>query len=163
MFKDCKIAEKYMSWKPIGDSVINELDKLKRNESPDFYNLPMDDYYDDGKWKSTLYMAILYFDIMVSSALHQGITWHMWLYYFPHFIEGMLNNYNPESRLIDRNAEWPTKYEYLMYSIIATLCHWTGIIKDLPVDQENIILKSNNNSHVRQLYLFNINKGLNHR
>ncbi len=147
LFSDARIAEKLGVWRPVGEAVIIELDNLSRTPSNDYYNLAMDDFFDKSKWKSSLFIGVFFFDVMVSSALHQGITWHMWLYYYPHFMDRIVRNYNPNDKLIDIYAEWPTKYNYLMYEIISACCDWIISIRDLPLDQENIKLDSTNASY----------------
>jgi hypothetical protein len=46
---------------------------------------------------------------MVTAAEYQGIQWHMWLYYFPHFIEGLVKIYDTSDENIDLSDEWPTR------------------------------------------------------
>ena len=77
---DAQFAKKLAVYRPVGEYMIRELDELSLDPANDLYNLPMHDFHDDGKWSSSLWIGICFFDIMVSTALHKGIEWHMWLY-----------------------------------------------------------------------------------
>lgn len=142
LFEDCKIAEKYGPYKPLGEFVICCLDNLYSNNSPDPYNQPMGDFHEVGQWESELIVGIRFFDIMLISALYQNIKWHMWLYYFPVFVERILRNLNRNKRLVNSSDEWPTRYHYALYEIISCLCKWFSSVEDIPLGQENVVLKN---------------------
>jgi hypothetical protein len=85
---------------------------------------------------------------MVSAALWQGVEWHMWLYYYPAFAEAIVRNYQLNSdRLVNENAEWPTKYSFLLYEIVANLRSWIRELENMPLDQSNVRLKSEKADH----------------
>jgi hypothetical protein len=142
LFADARVAERLAVWKPIGEEMINYLDALSRNPEEDAYNYAMEDFLDRGKWESPLFVGIRFFDIMISRALYQGITWHMWLYYFTHFTKRIVRNYSPHEALPDPYAEWHTRYDYILCAIIETLTNWIRAVEDIPLDQENVVLKS---------------------
>lgn len=146
-FSNALVAEKFIVWKPVGEFVIAYLDNLYRDTERDTYNYAMEDFQDRGKWESPLYMGIFFFDIMVSSALHQNIKWHMWLYLFPHFTEIIVRNYSPHEGYVDLDSEFPTKYNYLLYEIISTLRYWIIAVQNLPETQENIVLDNISTQH----------------
>lgn len=147
LFEDCKVAEKYGPYKPIGEYVISYLDDLYSNNSPDPYNEPMGDFHEDGQWESGLLVGIRFFDIMVTSALYQNIKWHMWLYYFPHFVERIVRNLKPNERLVDPYDEWPTRYHYALYEIASCLCKWASSVDHIPLNQENVVLENTSANH----------------
>lgn len=147
LFSDCKVSEKHGVYKPIGEFVIAHLDSLYSRSTPDPYNEPMGDYHDDGKWDSELIVGIRFFDIMITSALYQNIQWHMWLYYFPHFVERIIRNLSPNEKLVDNFAEWPTKYHYALYEITSCLCKWIKSVDHISLEQENVVLESTSANH----------------
>lgn len=147
LFEDCKVAERYGVYKPIGEFVIAHLDELYSSPSPDPYNEPMGDFFEEGQWDSKLLVGIRFFDIMVTSALYQNIQWHMWLYYFTHFVERILRNLDPNEKLVDYYAEWPTKYHYAIYEITSCLCRWASAVDHLPLDQDNVVLETTSAQH----------------
>lgn len=140
LFNDVSNANTLAAWKGPGEFVIQKLDLLLRDKPNDPYNRTLDNYHDIGKYRCPIYVTIRFFDIMVLSALKQGITWHMWLYYFYFFTRGIVRNYKPFDELYDRNDEWPIKYSYLLYEIISCLRSWILAADGIPQNQENIIL-----------------------
>ena len=73
---------------------------------------------------------------MVSKAIFDRHQDHMWLMYLERFVDEILNNYEPKSDT-DFEREFPTHFDFLIYSIISTCCDWAKtpvhltIIKDL--------------------------------
>lgn len=60
LFADCKVAEKYGVYKPIGEFVIAHLDHLYSRSLPDPYNESMGDFHEEGQWDSELLVGIRY-------------------------------------------------------------------------------------------------------
>jgi hypothetical protein len=147
LFEDCKVAEKYGVYKPIGEFVIAHLDDLYSRALPDPYNEPMGDFHEEGRWDSELLVGIRFFDIMVTSALYQNIQCHMWLYYFTHFVERIVRNLEPNDKLVDPYDEWPTKYNYALYEITSCLCKWITAVEHIPLNQENVVLETTSANH----------------
>lgn len=147
LFADCKVAEKYGVYKPTGEFVVAHLDHLYSRSLPDPYNEPMGDFHEEGRWDSELLVGIRFFDIMITSALYQNIQWHMWLYYFPHFVERIIRNLDPNDKLVDPSDEWPTKYHYALYEITSCLCKWIAAVDHIPLDQENVVLETTSANH----------------
>ncbi|MDF3831446.1 hypothetical protein P3W85_00490 [Cupriavidus basilensis] len=146
LFADAKNAEALGVWEPVGEAVIAELDRRHRSET-DRYNDSLMDYRDRYQWKCPVFVGIRFFDIMVSEAIAQNICWHMWLYYYPHFVDGICRNYAPDEQRVELDDEFPTVYSFLLYEIVSTLRHWIAEVRDLPPDQENIVLEDDALTH----------------
>ena len=146
LFADAKNAEALGVWKPVGEEVIAELDRRRRSAT-DLYNDSLMDYRERDQWKCPVYVGIRFFDIMVSEAIAQNIRWHMWLYYFPHFVDGICQNYAPDEQRVDLDSEFPTVYSFLLYEIVSTIRHWIAAVKDLPPGQSNIVLEHDSLTH----------------
>lgn len=124
LFSDIDTAIDLGIWKPIGDNVNRFLDRLYRRED-DPYNLSYDPEFDDERARTELYLGLLFFQVMVPEAIYQGASHHMWLMYFEPFTKKMVRNHNLSSDpLVDRDAEWPVRYNYLLYEIITSLENW---------------------------------------
>ncbi|MCD4485959.1 hypothetical protein LQR31_15915 [Chromobacterium vaccinii] len=141
LFFNAVNAETLGVWKPIGEEVIADLNRRHRNMT-DAYNDSLMDYSERGQWKCPIFVGIRFFDIMISEAIAQNICWHMWLYYFPYFVDGICRNYLPEKQRVDLDSEFPTVYSFLLYEIISTIRTWISTIRELPLDQSNIVLES---------------------
>lgn len=147
LFSDAKHAKDLRVYKPVGDYAIAYLDELARNSGDDPYNWALGDFQESGAWSSSLFIAIRFFDIMVQEALHQGIEWHMWLYYMPPIVERIVRNYRLDDPLADPDSEWPIRYNLLLWEIFSCLRNWIESIEDLPLDQANVKLKSTRADH----------------
>lgn len=144
---DANVAETLRIYKPIGDFVLQELDQAARDPNADPNNMAMGDFAEAGAWKSPLFVTIRFFDIMVMEALYQGIQWHMWLYYFPPIVKKIVRNYALSDPLADPEAEFPVRYNFLLYEIISAHRDWILAVKDVPADQPNVILHSTRVDH----------------
>jgi hypothetical protein len=144
ILNDAKNAETLYAWKPVGDGIISILDDLYKSKGSDPYNMPLDDFSDEGKWKSPIFAGIRFFDIMVAKAIHQNIEWHMWLYYFDHWTDRICRNYDPQRKYVDLSEQFPTKYSYLLYEIISVIINWIKLVKILPKEKPNFIIQKNN-------------------
>ena len=148
LFSDARTAETLSAWAPIGEAMIEELDRLARVPREDPYNRPADrEFLDRGRYELPLAAGLHYFDVMVTSALYQGIEWHMWLYYFPYFSQRIARNYMASDPLVDPDAEWPIRYSYLAYQIISNLKGWITSIGNLAATSPHRRLKSISTEH----------------
>lgn len=138
LFDDASVAERLAVWQPIGEALLSKLDDLFDDSQNDNYNKALKDYDEKGRWESQLFVSIRFFDIMVSCALSQNIQWHMWLFYFHYFVQKIERNYNPSDPQIENDLEFPTRYDFLLYSIFDAQCDWLRDIEDLNCDQANI-------------------------
>ena len=130
------VARDLAVYRPIGETVIRELQVLRHRGSPDPHLRPVglwsEDEFCDSQWESPVFVGIRFFDIMVAEAMYQDVDWHMWLYYFPDFTREILVNYSEDGDGIDPLAEWPTRYSYLLYQIVRTHRNWIRSVSELP-------------------------------
>jgi len=121
LLSDVRISESLGIYQPIGDKVCSLIEYNK--EIIEKYNQPLRTYYDKGRFKCPLDSSIHFFEIMILESMHQGIRWHMWLYYFPTFTKKILAKLNP-SEEVDLEREWPTPFYYLLYQIVKVMLNW---------------------------------------
>lgn len=120
-------------WKPVGDHLSRRLDRLYR-QSGDPYNLAYDPEFDDQRMRSELYVGLLFFQIMVPEAMYQGVSHHMWLMYFEYFTRKMIRNFAPDDPMVDMDAEWPVRYNFLLYEMISAMRYWIST----PIEDEDL-------------------------
>jgi hypothetical protein len=144
---DAAVAQEEEVYRPVGEFVITELDRLQRAPEQDPYNESLGDFDRSTHWQSPLFVAIHFFDIMVREALFQGIEWHMWLYYLTNFVDKMVRNYRPSRIGYDSDAEWPNKYSWLISRIFWALREWIEAIEGIPPTQRNVVLGNTRASH----------------
>jgi len=139
------VAQRLGVYKPIGDELLLMLRNLRR-ESDDIYNTPMDsDFRENGRWESPLFVAVRFFEIMVSRSLYQNVRWHMWLFYLRDAVGEAVTNYDPYGTDYNADAEFPTRYSYLLYTIFDALIDWIEPVTELP--KENVQLDAVSASH----------------
>lgn len=131
LFADAEVAERLSAWKPVGGYIERLLDG---DERPGYWKHLNGDpgWFDRERTSDPVWMAMFYFDVMVSSAARQGLEYHMWLYYLPHFAERLEKGYDSSEDGIDREAEFPTRAARLLYELIGFLTGWISIYDRLP-------------------------------
>ncbi|MBM7558169.1 hypothetical protein [Halanaerobacter jeridensis] len=130
IFKDIKFAENYEVYNPIGEAVEKRLKQLSRIDS-DKFNFRYESNDDNLFYKYNIYRGVKFFDLMIYNSIFQELKWHMWLYYLCSFVKKICQNYDPDFTIVDRNDEFPTRYDYLLYEIISVLKKWIKSIKHL--------------------------------
>jgi hypothetical protein len=144
LFKNCKVAQNLDVYRGIGDYVRDYLEDLNKLKN-DPYNYGYENFKET-RWDSPIFVGIRFFDIMVSECIHQGIRWHMWLFYFRIFTERILINFQVIPSVWDEYREWNSKYAYLLYEIVSTLCNWIEIIES-PEFTYKVELRNDNFDH----------------
>lgn len=128
LFNEVKVSERLGVYKPVGDKVCNILDYDKKIIAR--YNEPLGTYYEINRFKCPVDSSVHFFEIMILESMHQGIRWHMWLYYFPTFVTKILDKLNPSPE-VDLHSEWPTPFHYILYHIISVMVDWLQAYKDV--------------------------------
>jgi hypothetical protein len=75
------------------------------------------------RFKCPIDSSIHFFEIMIIESMHQGVHWHMWLYYFPTFVRKILDKLKP-SPDVNLSSEWPTPFHYILYHIVSIMLDW---------------------------------------
>lgn len=137
LFNDVSVAKKLSVWKPIGERVLEFISSNKGKEN--IYNESCDRFSSgDEQWGCPIFVACFFFDIMVSSAIHQREKNHMWLLYFNDFAEAIFKVIdNGDS--VDTVDEFPNRYDYLIYNMISTCKSWVLITQY--IDYKNLSLE----------------------
>lgn len=133
IFSDCSICKDLAIYKPVGDKVCNFIDYDKKLVCK--YNESLGNYYENHKFQCPVYTGIQFFNVMILESMHQGIQWHMWLYYYQSFTGKILKNMNPDSS-VDESVEWPTPFHFHLYMMITNCLDWIYECQD--VDGESV-------------------------
>lgn len=130
---DIRIAISVGIWKPVGDYVVSYIKKQKG--SSNFYNQP-DNYFSssDERWECPIFVGLVFFDVMVSTAIFKRSKYHMCLMYYHHFLKEILENHEI-SEIIDVNREFPMRFDYLIYELIHNCNVWAGATEHLDYDK----------------------------
>jgi len=120
-FSDAGAVVKSGLDKAIGEAVCRRLDEDRKLAEK--LNETLGSYYDGGRFRCPINSGITLFEIMVHEGIHQGLQDHMWLHYFRHFAEKILNQM-PASPDADAYQEWPTPFHYLLYRLVSVATDW---------------------------------------
>lgn len=134
LFTDARTAKSLEVWKPIGECLLK---LLRLDESPGFVDSlnRREEGFDEERWKNPVWAGIFFFDLMVTAAAYQGVRWHMWLYYFPLFVERLEELYDTSSDpMVNTSDEFPTRSARLIYDVVSTLRRWVLLAPKLPTD-----------------------------
>lgn len=134
IFSDIDLAKELQVWKPIGEVIIAILDEQYRKDR-DVYTEYQEKITGDSKelFNDSVFVGIRFFDIMIREALYQKVDWHMWLYYYSHFVESICKNYKI-NEYSQPEAEFPNTYSYMLYEIISNLRDWIKLIEKDPTN-----------------------------
>jgi hypothetical protein len=130
LFSDAEVSNQLGVWKPIGDYVRGRLDVGVDPSYIARLNGPAT-RFDEECWSDSTYVGIQFFRIMVTAAAYQGISWHMWLYYLPLFLEKLEESYDASNPLVDVSAEFPNRAARLAYEIVDALGDFVGLATKL--------------------------------
>jgi len=142
LFADCNFAAEIGAWAPIGNHLERLLDGAEKPGHVAWLNGSAK-WYEREWWRDPAYVSLFYFDVMVSSAIEQGVRNHMWLFYFPYFADRLARVYDAEGQDIDRNAEFPTRSGRLLYEITSYLTKWIAVLPELPDGSPHKTLPAN--------------------
>lgn len=146
LFGDAQQANRLGAWRPVMETTLTHLGEARGQPYQTFLNGPAD-RFDELKWRDPTFVAIRYLDLMVDAALHQGIAWHMWLFYAQDLTESLLELYDDPRRDEEVFDEWPTRNAYLLYAIFGALTGWIGAVDALPDESPHLVLENERASH----------------
>jgi len=131
LFSDAENAKTLGVWKPIGEYLLRRLDPAVDPDYVAYLNGPAT-HFEQEWWRDSTYVGIQFFRLMVDAAAHQGVEWHMWLYYLPLILKKLEENYETSNPLVDTTAEFPTRAARLIYEIVDALGDFVKLAPDLP-------------------------------
>lgn len=131
LFSDAQNAKTLGVWKPVGEHLLRRLDPAVDAGYIAYLNGPAT-YFEHEWWSDPTYVGIQFFRVMVDAAAHQGVEWHMWLYYLPLILKKLEENYDTSNPLVDTTAEFPTRAARLIYEIVDALGDFVKLAPDLP-------------------------------
>lgn len=134
LLDDCDVAHQLRAYQSIGDTTLHILEAQGRKDR-DEYNHRRKSFSvghnSDEVFRDPVFVAIRFFDIMVSESIYQGMQTHMWLYYYTHFTDQICENYEITDHS-NPNEEFANDYSYLLYEMFSTLENWVRLSKRNP-------------------------------
>lgn len=148
LFADAQTAFKLEIWKPVGNHMLKLLNPSKSPDFSDYLKGSAVDF-DEECWRNGVFVGITFFNLMVTAAAYQGVTWHMWMYYMTSVIEKLEQGYDASDPSVDTSDEFPTRSARLVYEIMYALCSWTKLVSHVPEDSPHRKVSHNDNGHIQ--------------
>lgn len=130
-----KAAAKNNVWYPVGEGVVKSL-KFDA-EQKEFLIRKYDSQLEPELWNYKIWIATVYFNYMVRETIYRDSGWHMWLFYFRHTIDHLIeiipivNDYSPQS-------EYPSFAHYIIYQQFDIMLGWIELAKDEETENQVI-------------------------
>lgn len=145
LFSDCKIAKDLNVYRPIGETTKTILREQAGKDYDQYNGRQFTDSEFIGRsgseesethvFSDPLYVAIMFFDIMIRESFAQEMKWHMWLYYYESFTQQICNNYELTDEA-DRTAEWPNDYSRLLYEMTSNMRDWLNLLEHMVLEDD---------------------------
>lgn len=130
-----KAAVENYVWYPVGEGAVKSL-KYDEGQKA-FLKKEYDDDLEPELWTCKIYIAIVYFNYMVRETIYRDSEWHMWLFYFRHFTDYIIENI-PEDNSYEMNKEHPSFNHYLIYKMFDIMRSWIELDKEKGTDHRVI-------------------------
>lgn len=141
LFNDVRNAEKLEVWRPVGERMLAALNELRRAPSSDPYLRAVNKCDRKQLISLELFAGLHFFDLMVTAAIWQGVTYHMWLHYLPYLVEAICANVSCNAKLGAFDESEETIYDYLLNRILDALSSWAASVVDLKEGNANKVFK----------------------
>lgn len=125
-----KTAAKNSVWYPIGEKGIKSI-KFDI-EQKDFLLKEYDADLDSEQWNHKIYIAIVYFNYMVRETIYIDSGSHMWLYYYRHFTD-LLIEIIPKKNDYDLTLGYPSFIHKLICDQTENMRGWLELAKEQKV------------------------------
>jgi hypothetical protein len=133
--KDVSVARQIEIYRPLGDYIIEYIESKKGKTN--YYNQACGRFPEGEEvWACPIFVGTQFFDLMVSSAIFQRKKDHMWLMYLEKFFNQILESLDHSSE-VDKNDEFPSKYDYLLYNLLATCGRWVRASEHITYPKES--------------------------
>ncbi len=122
LLNDINVAFVNEAYRGIGEQAITEMEEEVKKE---FSHL-RESYFEqdeDTFWNYRIKVSILYFDIMVRRAIVKKIGQHMWMFYYPFFIQSILKNTKSHGQIV----VFSSRNYALLEEIISNIYEWKRV------------------------------------
>lgn len=135
LFAHTKVAANNYVWYPVGEGTIKSL--KNDTEQKGFLIRKYDHSLESELWNQKIYIAIVYFNYMVRETIYCNSEWHMWLFYFRHFTD-LLIEMIPTSNDFDGDSEYPSFAHKMIYEQFSVMNDWLDLAKEQETDNRVI-------------------------
>ncbi|WP_134089823.1 hypothetical protein [Olivibacter sp. XZL3] len=135
LFAHTKAASDNYVWYPIGEGAVKSLKHDAAQK--EFLTKKYDHDLESELWNQKIYIAIVYFNYMVRETIYRDSGWHMWLFYFRHFTDLLIETI-PSPNDYDENSEYPSFAHKMIYEQFSIMTDWLNLAKEQGTDRRVI-------------------------
>ena len=135
LFVHTKVAAENYVWYPVGEGTVKSL--KHDSEQIEFLIKKYDHDLEAELWNQKIYIAIVYFNYMVRETIYRNSEWHMWLFYFRHFTD-LLIDIIPIPNDYDEDDEYPSFAHKMIYEQFSIMTGWLDLAKEQETDHRVI-------------------------
>lgn len=130
LFSDMDRVEDLDIYKPVGDAVRDIIVDQRRQEFDEYNDQRLTDtrISDDHIFRDPVFIGIQFFDVLVTEAFHQKVSWHVWLSYYETFTREICRNYEI-TEYSDPDASVPNDYSRLLNEMVGNMCDWMRMMQ----------------------------------
>ncbi|MFT4152899.1 hypothetical protein [Parafilimonas sp.] len=135
LFAHTKSASANYVWYPVGEGGVKSLkhDTTQR----EFLIKKCDHDLESELWNQKIYIAIVYFNYMVRETIYRDSECHMWLFYFRHFTD-LLIEIIPSQNEYDEDSVYPSFAHKMIYEQFSIMKDWLDLAKEQETDNRVI-------------------------
>ncbi len=135
LFAHTKASADNYVWYPVGEGAVKSL--KHDTEQKEFLIRKYDHDLESELWSQKIYIAIVYFNYMVRETIYRNSEWHMWLFYFRHFTD-LLIEIIPTPNDYDGDSEYPSFAHKMIYEQFSIMTDWLDLAKEQEVNNRVI-------------------------
>lgn len=144
LFSNASVAEDLQVWRPVGNYPLRLLERNTQNYRQTISAAkPLEDQL---VHRDPSYAMIRFFDIMVRSAIRDGLSCHMWLMYFNLLVDKLLRCIDYDHPDYDPDSEFPNFGYYLIYEVFDVYGDWLRTIESCSADSPSMQIPHTPNS-----------------
>lgn len=134
LFVHTEVAVDNSVWYPVGEDVVKSLkyDDVQR----EFLLKEYDDDLDEEMWNHKIYIGIVYFNYMVRETIYRESGYHMWLFYFRHFTDGLIKLIPSDNQYKDNG--YPSFAHYMIQQQVDIMIDWLELAEGQNTDRRVI-------------------------
>lgn len=164
LFADSEVANRLQVWRPVGNYPLRLLERNEHNYRETISAAkPQEDQL---LFRDPAYVMTRFFDIMVRSAMRDGIEWHMWLFYFDLLVDKILKSMDRSHPDYDETAEFPNLGYFIIYEVFHLYGEWLRTIEccreDSPAVQIERTSAGHENGSIAKSTMLSMGQSLKH-
>jgi len=135
LFAHTKASAENDVWYPVGEETVKS---LKHDESQKEFLIKKYDHDLEAElWNQKIYIAVVYFNYMVRETIYRNSEWHMWLFYFRHYTD-LLIEIIPFPNDYDGDSKYPSFAHKMIYEQFSIMTDWLDLAKEQETDHRVI-------------------------